>query len=854
MSGVIPGLALKRLSSHRLRTAVTAFAVVLTSVLYMTVLSIAWCIADSVQLSRQLATGSDFHAQLPHSGFALTPTELLRRVRSSPDVDEANILSFSVNFSSEFDTDAKSAREILLADRESVMKHLFLKKTKGRFPSAPDEIMLCEETYPGLSVGDRIGFRFMTGEAAGGRELELEVCGFFVSDADFDLNGVMRWDETLDGELFSGADIMISFHSSIDIEGQLDELEESLSQYLEPGGKASGTVNYAFLGADIRSFFTAGNIALIIMITAVLFFASFLLIYNIYSIALTQDMRTMGLLGVIGMTFRQMRALITLEGLMISAAAIPLGLIAGYFIGFRALTPVFMSMSGEELPYRFNSLIAVISGGLTLFTLLFSATRPIRRIKKLTPVQSVSERPLPTKRERQRGSMNSPSPLKLAAASISRSKGRTAVTALSAALSVLLFTVVGAISGGVREYILRDMGMFDFETRLECEVEKIYADGMRVTDISRADFNGVISRQIIDEIEKLDPLSEIYEIRSANVTAKGSSRLSETIRAYRDQSSYKLSDPLIEAMEGSISAVVVGVPDELCRYIKVGEDERGEPVYYDGSELYDGRHVLSVGGSISQYSGSSGFNGVHLYDGDLLSSDSMKRDYEVIYCEVYGSAALRRLCVLTPDLYEAMFILPMSVFSEEFPNAETVTLLMNAKEGREKELESEVEKIVDGYVWFVEPKNNYEIRLRGRIDEMRELDERLTAINLTGGVLCGIILLIGVMNMVNSSLTSVIHRRREYAMLEAVGMTEKQLRLMIIFENAVGAIAALIALTLGSVLSRAVVSASFGIDAGGLSLSAVIALAVMITVSAAVSLVSFYIISELPVTQRLREE
>ena len=91
-------------------------------------------------------------------------------------------------------------------------------------------------------------------------------------------------------------------------------------------------------------------------------------------------------------------------------------------------------------------------------------------------------------------------------------------------------------------------------------------------------------------------------------------------------------------------------------------------------------------------------------------------------------------------------------------------------------------------------------------------------------------------------------------MLEAVGLTEKQLRLMIIFENAVGAIAALIALTLGSVLSRAVVSASLGIDAGGLSLSAVIALAVMIIVSAAVSLVSFYIISELPVTQRLREE
>ena len=57
-------LACLQIRSHRLRAIFVAVAAVLTSILYMTVISISYCILDSTQLSRMLAGGSDFHASV----------------------------------------------------------------------------------------------------------------------------------------------------------------------------------------------------------------------------------------------------------------------------------------------------------------------------------------------------------------------------------------------------------------------------------------------------------------------------------------------------------------------------------------------------------------------------------------------------------------------------------------------------------------------------------------------------------------------------------------------------------------------------------------------------------------------
>jgi putative ABC transport system permease protein len=54
---------------------------------------------------------------------------------------------------------------------------------------------------------------------------------------------------------------------------------------------------------------------------------------------------------------------------------------------------------------------------------------------------------------------------------------------------------------------------------------------------------------------------------------------------------------------------------------------------------------------------------------------------------------------------------------------------------------------------------------------------------LVGGVLCTIIALVGILNFFNSIMTGILSRRREFAVIQSVGMTSRQLRAMLIYEG-----------------------------------------------------------------------
>ena len=75
-----------------------------------------------------------------------------------------------------------------------------------------------------------------------------------------------------------------------------------------------------------------------------------------------------------------------------------------------------------------------------------------------------------------------------------------------------------------------------------------------------------------------------------------------------------------------------------------------------------------------------------------------------------------------------------------------------------------------------------------------------------GGLLSFILALIGILNFINSVITSVQTRRQELAVLQSIGMTGKQLRQMLIGEGVwYTVITVLIALTVGSLITYGMV-------------------------------------------------
>lgn len=845
-------LARLQIRSHRLRTGFVAVAVVLTAVLYMTVISFAYCAVDSIQLSKMLASGSDIHAFIFDMGYSISGEALREEIQSAPEVSETFLMSFEPMHWVE-PAEANSVEQgfgMLFVDREKVLPHLFMTLTEGRFPKRTDEILLCRETFPTLSIGDQVRFFIKSVKAEEPLERTYTVSGFYHSEADVPPPAVALYGEHVAEELELG--VVVQFHSSFGIDRRLDAVVERLSQWEVPGEEQRTQINGAYVGADLGSLLQPDIVLMMLLVIGVLFFAAFLLIYNVYSIALTQDMRAFGLLKVIGMTHRQMKKLTLIQTGLIACGALPAGLLLGYFIGFQLLAPVFMSMSGEVLPYRFSPIIALLSGGLTLFTLFFSALRPLARIKKMTPIQSVSAEPgsqAPKKEKRREAPA---SPRSLAMAGLRRSRGRMLVTSLSAMVSVLLFILVGAFTEIDTMIGGKQLGMFDVELGLWDGGR----NGLIPEELTKISKFAAVEPDILDSLASSDNVEETWLLRFQQIDADITPGLAEEIRDFMTGSEYdfvrKEYQDILDI--GSVKAAVLSIPDELCREIIV--EDRLKPAYYDGEELYDGRHVFCVSSERDEQAADMN---LRLSSGDALSSDNLSKDYRVIHLELPSGlwTALGKICGrLTANsvgVEEMFLLLPESVFEREFPDAPAFTVLVNAKEGREDALLKEAQALIEGR-GVGSDDTRFEYYVGGKLTNMKALQERLGAIQLTGYSLCGIIFLIGLLNMVNSALTSTVLRRREFAMLETVGMTHAQLRRMLLYENSAGGLFGLVAFTVGSALSYALLAQIFDVKVSAISLPAVGILLLLFVVGWVTAELSFRTATKASLTERVKWE
>ena len=64
-----------------------------------------------------------------------------------------------------------------------------------------------------------------------------------------------------------------------------------------------------------------------------------------------------------------------------------------------------------------------------------------------------------------------------------------------------------------------------------------------------------------------------------------------------------------------------------------------------------------------------------------------------------------------------------------------------------------------------------------------EFESFQTMFLLLGGLLCAIVGLVGILNFFNAIMTGILSRRREFAVLQAVGMTGRQLNTMLVYEG-----------------------------------------------------------------------
>lgn len=118
------------------------------------------------------------------------------------------------------------------------------------------------------------------------------------------------------------------------------------------------------------------------------------------------------------------------------------------------------------------------------------------------------------------------------------------------------------------------------------------------------------------------------------------------------------------------------------------------------------------------------------------------------------------------------FYLPNSEFKKLYDSPTLLNITFNTKNASEKEkINEELNKYIEE-----NPLMGY-----GSSEEvLRRINEEKQKLRVVGGIMAGILGVVGVINLI---VTSVITRKNDFAIMECVGMTQKQLKRMIILES-----------------------------------------------------------------------
>lgn len=140
------------------------------------------------------------------------------------------------------------------------------------------------------------------------------------------------------------------------------------------------------------------------------------------------------------------------------------------------------------------------------------------------------------------------------------------------------------------------------------------------------------------------------------------------------------------------------------------------------------------------------------------------------------------------------FLISEKGFANIRAKRQTFGVFLDAKPGCRSVLEEEVRRLVDSYnapiMLAVEKAQDYWMKdewltltFFSKQDVFTEMQDYIVSNRLLMGALCGILLLMGIVNYINVTITDLIVRRKEFAVMESIGLTSRQLRKMLIWEG-----------------------------------------------------------------------
>ncbi len=588
-------------------------------------------------------------------------------------------------------------------------------------------------------------------------------------------------------------DLNVMMASSMNIRDQMEQVDLDLGYVwdeTDEGELVRIGVNWGYTSSQLGESMDATTLIAIIAFLALVIFTGYLIIYNIFQISVTGDIRFYGLLKTIGVTPRQLRRIIRQQALFLCVVGIPIGLLLGYGVG-ASLTPVVIARTSFGVGVSTVStspLIFFASALFALITVLLSCSRPGKIASKVSPVEATKYTETMKSKKKQRTTRGA-KVYQMAFANLGRNKRKTVLVVISLSLSVVLLNILVTFTGG-----------FDLEKYL---AKQACADFVvSTTDYFRYGHSGsFITQEQIAQIEaNISPSLSGCGYSLTAYVPYGWMSEEHWLQNMMHYTSEENAKTLLEQKNRrgnlvSQSALIEGLDDSLFDKLTVVEGDIS-PLFQDGT------NAIAVVVSTDDYGNVSNLDyyppigsvqtityideGYYIdsRNGNLCDentpteymqfqlSESHDVDYTVCaYVIVQNSMSFR---YHSPGY---SFVLPIEKLNHD-SRQESIPMfyLFDTPDDIS-------EASAESYLAELTADDLSGLMYESKATLRAEFEGFQNMFLLLGGLLCTIIGLVGVLNFFNAIMTGILSRKREFAVLQAVGMTGRQLKAMLVYEG-----------------------------------------------------------------------
>jgi len=769
-------LAGRYLKEQRKRSILTVVGIVLSVALISALGTMGQSIQDNL-LQRAIYENGSYHF-----AYSEADSKLYGEMKNNALLDRVGAIHYGQKTKLD-DTFSIQVNEASEEAFELVPLHL----QEGQWPQSPDEIVVEKWILPYLPGAPKPGGETeLTGPD--GKPHRYRISGILINSAADQHSASASAFTLMRAEKAASLPEMtlfMTFRPGVDISDHLPEFQSKSETF-----SANNRV-LSYMGESINDNTNKALTVIFGTLIGLVVLSTAAVIYNAFHISVLERIRQFGLLRTLGATPRQIRNLVLREATTLALIGIPIGLLCGWgalwLVIWLMVANGFQILQMESFQLQWHNWIMGGSVAVGLVSVYLAAWLPARKASRVSPVEAVKGAGSIVQESVRRSRF--PSLLqgfgiggKMAAKNIRRNRTKFRITTFSVVVSVTLFIVF--------HYFIREM----FEMTAASNEEDRIAFSVYGYEMSQNGTKSFVTNDMLKKIAALPGVDDVYSIYQTPLvnawipSAKINPDFSELTginfetvvqgsESYQEASAYfKLYDAA--RFREAERYLVSGTTDPqkldqdnavvIVQTVKTGLRDSEKPAIMELSRLKVGDKLkLAVPDDYgAEKPRAKERIAIEVTVGGILSLNPFDARYQRTDLSVIATEGIyEKLAKLVPKELEADYPTrasligfdvaladgadaepvreQLNVLARTIPNGRVIDVAANQKEARQFTLQMQI--FVYGF---------------------------LTVIGL-----------IGSLNIVNTVQTNLLLRRREFGLLQAVGMTGGQLKRMATLEG-----------------------------------------------------------------------